>query len=103
MPRQVRTDPFFHQCASNHRKPEGIEREECIAKHPPLAPKDKNVQKRGTRKGYLNQEPKDTTQNAGKRSVWLATLANPERRRGIVPAHDTGRKMVKTPPPSQDL
>lgn len=32
-----------------------------------------------------------------------APLANPERRRGIVPAHDTGRKMVKTPPSFRDL
>lgn len=62
------------------------------------APKDKNVQERKTRKGYLDQEPERTTENAAKRSAWLATSANPERRRGIVPAHDTGRKMVKTPP-----
>lgn len=35
--------------------------------------------------------------------VAKATVANPERRRGIVPAHDTGRKMVKTPPSFRDL
>lgn len=33
--------------------------------------------------------------------VWLP-LQIPERRHGIVPAHDTGRKMVKTPPSSRD-
>jgi len=62
-----------------------------------------NVQERKLKKGYLEPKAKCAHQDAEKRSVWSATLSNPERRHGIVPAHDTGRKMVKTPPPSRDL
>lgn len=34
----------------------------------------KNVQERRTRNGYSNQEPKDTSQDAEKRSAWWLPL-----------------------------